>query len=35
MTPVNGKPLINYVVRYLKSFKFIDEVIIISDFSGM
>ena len=35
MTPVNGKPLIDYVVRYLKSFKFIDEVIIISDFSGM
>jgi len=35
MTPINGKPLIDYVVRYLKSFKFIDEVIIISDFSGM
>jgi len=35
MTPINGKPLIDYVVRYLKSFKFIDEVIIISDFSGI
>jgi len=35
MTPINGKPLIDHVVRYLKSFKFIDEVIIISDFSGM
>ena len=35
MTPINGKPLIDYVVRYLKSFKFVDEVIIISDFNGI
>lgn len=35
MTPINGKPLIDYVVRYLKSFRFVDEVIIISDFNGM
>ena len=27
MTPINGKPLIDYVVRYLKSFKFIKEII--------
>jgi len=35
MTPINGKPLINYVVEYLKSFNFIKEVIIISDFTGL
>lgn len=35
MTPINGKPLIDYVVRYLKSFEFVDEVIIISDFNGI
>ena len=35
MTPINGKPLIDYVLKYLKSFSFVDEIIIISDFSGM
>jgi len=35
MTPINGKPLIDYVVRYLKSFSFIKEIIIISDFNGL
>ena len=35
MTPLNGKPLIDYVVRYLKSFSFIKEVIIISDYNGL
>jgi len=35
MTPINGKPLIDYVVRYLNSFGFIKEIIIISDFSGL
>ena len=35
MTPINGKPLIDYVVKYIKSFKFVKEVIIISDFDGM
>ncbi len=35
MTPINGKPLINYVIKYLKSFNFIKEVIIISDFNGL
>ncbi|MDH3766235.1 MAG: nucleotidyltransferase family protein [Nitrosopumilus sp.] len=35
MTPVNGKPLIDYVLKYLKSFSFVDEVIIISDFEGL
>ena len=35
MTPINGKPLIDYVVKYLKSFSFIKEVIIVSDYNGL
>ncbi len=35
MTPIKGKPLIDYVVKYLKSSKIIDEVIIVSDFEGL
>mgnify|MGYP001564214484 FL=1 len=35
MTPIYGKPLIDYVVKYVKSFNFIEEVIIISDFNGL
>lgn len=35
MTPVNGKPLIDYVIKYLKSFSFVNEVIIVSDFEGL
>jgi mannose-1-phosphate guanylyltransferase len=35
MTPINGKPLIDYVIRYLKTFKFIKEIIIISDYKGL
>jgi len=35
MIPINGKPLIDYVVKYLKSFNFVNEVIIISDFNGL
>jgi len=35
MSPINDKPLIGYVVKYLKSFRFIKEIIIISDFNGL
>ena len=35
MTPINGKPMIDYIVKYLKSFSFVDEVIIISDYNGL
>jgi len=35
MTPINGKPLIDYVIKYLKSFSFVNEVIIVSDFDGL
>ncbi|QUC64056.1 nucleotidyltransferase family protein [Nitrosopumilus sp. K4] len=35
MTPINGKPLIDYIVDYLNSFSFIKEIIIISNFEGL
>ena len=35
MTPINGKPVIDYVIRYLQKFSFIKEIIIISDFTGL
>ena len=35
MTPIKGKPLIDYVIRYLKSFDIIKEIIIISDYKGL
>ena len=35
MTPINGKPMIDYIVRYLKSFNFVKEIIIISDYNGL
>jgi len=35
MSPINDKPLIDYVVKYLRSFRFIKEIIIISDFNGL
>ncbi len=35
MIPIHGRPLVDHVVRYLKSFSFVDEVIIVSDFDGL
>ncbi|MDH3610668.1 MAG: nucleotidyltransferase family protein [Nitrosopumilus sp.] len=35
MTPINGKPLIDYIVKYLNTFDFIKEIIIVSDFSKL
>jgi len=35
MTPINDKPLIDYIVKYLNSFDFIKEIIIISDYTGL
>lgn len=35
MIPLNGKPLIDYILRYLSSFDFITEIIIISDFKEL
>lgn len=35
MTPINGVPLIDYIIKYIKSFSFVNEVIIVSDFNGL
>lgn len=35
MIPVEGKPLIDHIIRYLSSFSFIDEILIVSDFKGL
>ena len=35
MTPIDGKPMIDYVIRYLQKFNFIKEIIIIADFNGL
>ena len=35
MIPVGNKPLIDHIVRYLSSFRFIEEIIIVSDFEGL
>lgn len=35
MTPINGKPLIDYLIKYLVSSSTISEIIIISDFQGL
>ena len=35
MLPINDKPVIDYIVKYLESFSFIKEIIIISDFNGL
>ncbi len=35
MTPINDRPLIDYIVRYLESFDLIEEIIIVSDFNGL
>ncbi|MGH1521280.1 MAG: nucleotidyltransferase family protein [Nitrosopumilus sp.] len=35
MTPINGRPLVDYIIRYLQSHTMIKEIIIISDFTGL
>lgn len=35
MIPVEAKPLIDYIVDYLSSFSFVDEILIVSDFKGV
>ncbi|NND87490.1 MAG: nucleotidyltransferase family protein [Nitrosopumilus sp.] len=35
MSPIGGKALIEYIVKYLKSFNFVKEIIIISDYNGL
>ena len=35
MTPINGRPIIDYIVQYLKSTKIIKEIIMVADFQGL
>jgi len=35
LIPVEGKPLIDHIVRYASSFSLIDEILIVSDFKGL
>lgn len=35
MIPINGIPLIEHVAKYIATFNFINEIIIISDFKGL
>ena len=35
MTPLNEKPIIEYIVKYLNSFDSVSEIIIISDYEGL
>ncbi len=35
MIPIEGKPLIDYIVKYLSSFDFIKEIIILSNYNGL
>ena len=35
MIPIEGKPLIDYIVKYVSSFDFIKEIIVLADFNGI
>ena len=35
MIPIEGKPLIDYIVKYVSSFGFIKEIIILADYDGL
>ena len=35
MIPIEGKPLIDYIIRYSSSFDFINEIIILADYNGI
>lgn len=35
MIPIEGKPLIDHIVRYVSTFSFIDEILIVSDFKNL
>jgi len=35
MIPIEGKPLIDYIVKYVSSFGFIKEIIILADYKGL
>ena len=35
MIPIEGKPLIDYIIRYSSSFDFINEIIVLADYNGI
>lgn len=35
MTPIGDSPLVSHIVRYVSSFEFIDEIIVIADLQGL
>lgn len=35
MTPISDRPLVDYLVKYVRSFEFIDQIIIITDLAGL
>ncbi len=35
MIPIEGRPLIDYIIKYLNSFDFVSEIIVIADFNGI
>lgn len=35
MIPISGKPLIHYIIKHLEKYRFIDEILIVSDFEGL
>jgi mannose-1-phosphate guanylyltransferase len=35
MIPIEGRPLIDYIVKYASSFGFINEIIILADYNGL
>lgn len=35
MTPVHDKPLVDHIVRYVESFEFVDQIVVITDLAGL
>ena len=35
MIPINGRPIIDHIVRHLRSFDIIEEIVIVADFNGL
>ena len=35
MMPISDKPLVDYIIKYVQSFEFIDQIIIITDLRGL
>ena len=35
MIPIEGRPLIDYIVKYVSSFDFVNEIVILADYNGL